>query len=811
MIAMPATAQDHEARYLDQLRSRRLFVLAEQYCQDELETENDAARKASLVMELSRTLIEHGKYLPKKERAKMWLQAERVLFDGSGSIPIEELKVRLQAQGAINVAHQATFLRWQSQVTPQDNYLKELALVRIQLAQKSLASAASRAQNASAAAPFERDALRNTLDFHQAQTLMDQARLEQPESAERIGLASEAGKTAKRLSSTAVDNRTRVKARVLYAECCLERGDSRRAISVLDSALELAVDDEERDHIFAERVRVLLYDQRPDEATKQLIRWRKERGSLSGELHVLRMQSLIALWEIARAAKNEQLAEELISQMETGSNYARQEVGGYWAFRCERLLAGAREVSLLGNRLATLKQKAEQDYSEGDLTAAAKNFGLAANEAIRKDKSDVGATLFYQQGSVLVQDKQIEPAASAFRSAVQAGGTAKSNDAHLMHAWCLGRLYQQNATKSRREAYTSALEEHRRLYKTGDSFAEATFMLASLEETRLQNTKAIELYKQIQVHQQPRYAQASAAIARCYSKVVTRLKKLDKSALLTEWLNRGIVDLSLRVAEIPNAPAKPNIDHAEVLVQTASIMLHQPSPDYKTASSYLQRGTDAIKGLKASPRINQLRAVAERWRLVTAIAGGNAEAAMAWATNLENRPAEELFAVIESLDEITGSDRAIRLAMSSLRLRVGELAIARRKSLSPQQQLKLAAWMVGTYFDSGKRPEALAQARLVVDSSAEAQTLSKVSAMVQTLKTQEGQSLARRGWKKLEANSKAGSSTWLNARLHVAECTLQLGESEVSRKLIEVTRLLYPDLGGPQLKSAFDALEAKLP
>ena len=109
-VPTPSIAQDYTEQYLNGLRQRRLFVLAEKYCEDELAEEKQSARRATLVSELSLTLVEHGKLLAAKERDAMWKQAEQVLFEGSGKIPEPELKTRLEAQGAVNQAHQATFV-----------------------------------------------------------------------------------------------------------------------------------------------------------------------------------------------------------------------------------------------------------------------------------------------------------------------------------------------------------------------------------------------------------------------------------------------------------------------------------------------------------------------------------------------------------------------------------------------------------------------------------------------------------------------------------------------------------------------------
>lgn len=805
-----SSGQDNEETFVASLRSRRLFALAEKYCEDELAEEKQSARRTTLVGQLSRTLVEHAKYLPPKQRDAMWKQADQVLFEGSGKIPEPDFKTRLEAQGALNLAHQGTFLRWQAQVTPQDTLLKELALFRIGKATKALESAVDRVRNNFSGSSFERTSLRNTLELYQAQAIMDQARLETVQSADRISLAAKAEAIARQLSSTAVNRQTKLQARVLSAECARERGDGRRSVSMLESAMELADSDADRDRIVAERIRSLLYNQQPDKATKEVIAYRQERGSLTGELHLLRMRSLIELWNVARAAKNEKLGDALIQQMETGATYAQLEVAGYWSVRCSQLLNATREKNTLGSALAKLKLKAEQDFSAGRTTAAASNFGLAAEEAVRKEKFEVAAQLFYQQGSILIQDEQFRQAAIAYKQSASAGEIEESSTAHLMFAWCLGRIYRSRATKPNREAYRTALNEHRALHKSGTTFAEATFMLAALEETRLQNTKAIELYKQIRVLHQPRYTQASAAIARCYSKVLKRLQTMKKSQLVIEWQSKAEQDITPRLTELPLESDKIDLNQAELAIRGAAILLQGNKPNYAQASRLIEWGVGGTASVEPSKRTAALIAVAEQWRLMAALASGNTAAATSWINNLNQRSGPELMSLVDSLDDAQRQNSGASPRMAQIRLKVGQAATAKASELEAADRERLSAWMVGVYLNVGQRDAAQVQARKLIEASSSPQLLSRTSAHIQTLKTKEAQTLARQGWKRLESVSTAGSPIWLNARLNVIRCSVQLGETQSARKLLRVTKLLYPDLDG-RLKSQFEQLELTLP
>jgi len=51
----------------------------------------------------------------------------------------------------------------------------------------------------------------------------------------------------------------------------------------------------------------------------------------------------------------------------------------------------------------------------------------------------------------------------------------------------------------------------------------------------------------------------------------------------------------------------------------------------------------------------------------------------------------------------------------------------------------------------------------------------------------------------------------MSARYQVVWCLFALKEHDECRKLLAVTRLLYPALGGDELRSRFAELEKKLP
>ena len=68
---------------------------------------------------------------------------------------------------------------------------------------------------------------------------------------------------------------------------------------------------------------------------------------------------------------------------------------------------------------------------------------------------------------------------------------------------------------------------------------------------------------------------------------------------------------------------------------------------------------------------------------------------------------------------------------------------------------------------------------------------------------------AQATWRTLESLSPAGSEPWLWARYHLCQTLLDAGDDQACRKLLSVTKLLYPKLGSDALRARFVELEAK--
>ena len=115
------------------------------------------------------------------------------------------------------------------------------------------------------------------------------------------------------------------------------------------------------------------------------------------------------------------------------------------------------------------------------------------------------------------------------------------------------------------------------------------------------------------------------------------------------------------------------------------------------------------------------------------------------------------------------------------------------------------------YTATGDLPEAIALYETLLKARSRDRHLMET---IGSLLQQHGQladlQRAKLIYRQLEGFDPAGSTAWLRTRLTVARLCLQLGEKAECQKLLKVTRILYPELGGMELKAEYAKLEMEV-
>jgi tetratricopeptide (TPR) repeat protein len=827
--AAAAAADDTVERYFRGLRERQLFSVAEGYCLKRLgDPQLPPAERALLTAELSRTFSEHALQHTGAEQEEFWQRAQSVvdeLLARDPAIPRREL---LTLQSMLVGAARGRALAWQADLAAHDAPLRERATAQLQIAVAGLRqteadladrirsaeriSPAARADGALTGAELRR--LAREANFQSALTALDLARL-LPPGVEHTAALHDVDKRLADLARPPLDD-TGWQTRVLRVEVARLRGDLSQARLLAGALLQSGAPRPSVERAVAEQARIELADQRPDQALQRIADYRRGREVVSEELLCMQVETLLVARQLAAARGDAALAGNLLQQAQAID--AALVTG--WRARSRMLLDAASESSKYGPELAALVRAGRTAWQAGHLDDAASQFARAAERADREGRADAAAEFTLTRASILLRDGRHEAALDAFRDAADRASDAdQAAEADLLAAFCLGKLWERQPTQSRREAYAGALEDHRRRFADRPSAGEATWMLAAYEEHRQQWTRALALYRAVP-GDHARGDAARVRIAALYEQVLARLRELGQPS--GEWEARAVEELSGYVDRFPLPPARLDASHSEIAVRLARLLLNQRPPNYSDADALLDRVAaswdivlrEADRDGAAPDEVwTSVKHAGTQLRIVS-LAGQRriAEAQQVLDSATQARP-QELLAVLHGLVQLaTDIEPQRQQALGALQLAAARRLDGRRAELDPAARRTLdecraqAFAAVGQIDDAIKVYEELLQA-----SPSNRELLRTTAELLLRSPSKEALSRAKQTWRRLEAREKPGSPAWLEARYQVAASTLALGQTDECRKLVGVTRLLYPDLGNPELKQRYEQLAAQLP
>lgn len=829
-------------QYLEGLRQRYLFQSAEGYCLHALRQQHLPVRKREmLTLELARTFSAHARVLPPEEADELWNRARQTLDDYLQQHPNTPGQIRFELARAMIPAARGEALRWQVELSPWDRELKARSIAQLDAAasglnqlEEKMAAMLRRAINARETeagqpTPYELRSLLAGLQLQLAGTLADVARLREKEDPERTAALLDADQWLRRLAGGREDEEITILARLQLAEITRLRGDLPAADRMLNSVEKQQLTPTQADATTAHRVRWLLDSEQPHLAAQRLIDHRRKRGFLTGELGFLSVRATLAMREIATSGNDAELAGELFDTARSQIDRIRQETGGFWAWRAGQLLTEIEDRKRFGSAAAPLIREAAALYQQGRTDASLKLYATAAKEADAAENKALAAELRYTAASILLQSDRLDKAARLFlQVADQSPDADQAATAHLLHAWSLGRSYDAHRTKSNREAYTQALLSHRERFAGHPSSSDALWMLGLLAERRLQVSQAIQLYLQIPADH-PRSTEARTAVARCFESILNRLRERGQSTV--RWEQAAASRLREYTDDLPAAPAPWNPLQAELALRTARIALQQHKPDYELAGQLVTRVVQSAPQTGRSPTDTpaaqnpptaqaaapgnwpSLVRLARQMQIVCLAGLGRPEVARQQIDLLGESSAAEVLEVLDGLSRLAETvPPETSRALGDLQLAAGSRLQEQRDQLSADQQNQLDRCLAEACLATNQPARAIELYQSLLQRQPDNRELLETAGrQLSEFGTPQTAGLARELWRKLEALHQPGSLEWLKARYEVASAACLLREYDECRKLIRLTRVIYPRLGDdPALREKFDRLSRKL-
>lgn len=815
-------ADESLSLYFEQLRQRGLFSIAESYAVSRLaQSDLPRNRRVELTIEFSRTLARHAEFASEKQQQELWARARSIVDEERTRATIGAFDILLAVQSAMVPAGEAEWLRFECELRPFDEDLAARARQKcaeaidlLSLVERDLLSPQREKKDSTGPSSHDLRVALHQVRLALAQSLRNRAELVPADSKQRTIDLVDAESTARKLIGIA-DEPTPFRAKLLLATCLRLKGDLNRAEEILGVLEKGAIPaDGLLEDVVAEQVRVLLDRHQPDNALELIVQTRSERKRLTGELWLLQMRALLTLRDLAVARKNSDLAVSLREQAEVALQRCEEQVGGYWSRRCRQLWEATRAAEKYGPELDAIMQQARADFVGGRIELALKGYARGELTARASAQSDLAMELGYTRASILLQQKQLEAAGAEFlRVANEYPQGTRAAAAHLNAAYCLGRLYDEHKTQVRRERYTAALDEHVKRFAEDPTVDDARFFKAQLEEQRLQATAALPIYLQV-AKTHPRSAEAQAGAARCYETILVRMR--ERNIPSAEFERNAIRDLDAMFKASGGADSTWTAPRGEVALHLAAILLLVEPPDFDRAESLLNPLVQAAAQVADTDadveRWRHLRRRAESLRVVALAGNGRPLEAERLIDSLASAAPRDLLVIVDRLAPFVASrNRQRQVQYASLQLRAVEQLAKHRAGLSRAELDQVDQSLGRAFLASGQITKALEiYERQATESAKDAERQREIATLLSEFEPRECAVLAKQCWRRAEALTKQGSPAWLTARLGVISTSIQLDELPEARKLLALTRLLYPELGGAELKARFDAVEQKL-
>jgi hypothetical protein len=817
--------------YFNGLRERGLYSLAETVCLTQLEqSDMTLPERTAIVIELSRTFAAHASSSAAFEDQTELLQRARFVIDDLlASSVLHPQRVLLEVQSAFVAASEVEVLRWQDELSPLPGKAREQAL---QLSESLLVTFADliermadelrnrpRVVSSDRLSPYRIRGLKRTSEYRLGMLLLDRARLFEAGSADQAEALLAAKDRFRDLAGGEPDERITLQSQLSLIEATRLSGDAAIALRMCETLLEDQPPAGIRNEVIAEKIESLLALDRSTDAADELREFRRNPQMATGRLLFLNVLVLLGLSEVAAENGDASLATELRYEAAGFAARAGVETPGYWSLRARRLITAGDAVAEFGPEAAPHVERGRSFFKAGQIADAIVSYRTGWQLLRESERVEQASEVGYTLGSLLLNEDQFEEAQAVLNDvAAVAAGTPRAVQADFLRLFALARLYQRQPSRVRREAYVAALEQHREEFPEADSFGDATWMLAQLQEARLQTTLALRLYTEIP-ESHARHGQAIVGVARCGETILDRLRKLGKPR--ADWEAAIMGEIAEQVRPLANGDAPLTASEGELLLRTARLLLSFQQPDFSSADRLLDRLIVAQAAVPESADVPLAESAAARQTFVSfqrsaqalkvvSLAGtGQSLDAKLLLNRLGTDQPDSLADVLKLLAEASGAkiDRATGSVLGELQVRAMELSTVDLDSLPIERQIPLRLALADAHEQSGMAGSAARELAIVSDALPADRALRWRLARLQLASRELDLIVKAKGvWRGIENQSKAGSNDWLEARRRVIECCLALDQTDEAGKLLKITMLLYPQGGSPETRDALDRL-----
>lgn len=805
LIPHDAMSADEDARFVAGLRERRLFALAEAYCNERLANSQPAEiERIELTVELVRTYAEHALNSRGGERELLWQRASDVAAPFNESDQPRTVLVRVQ--DALALLARGELAQMESEVASQADAALTAARETLRQASTSLTAID---RELSETIPIRRrnplrpnelsaeelTSLQNHVRYQLARTYKNQAMCFPANSSDRTAsLTAAVDQLEQPLLQLAPGQSLYVDLRLEQIACLRLLQDTDGAAGYLRALSDGELSPREQLQVRAERIRWHLARGEAAEALKVVTEGRKIADMTLSELDFAFLDTYVSLWKSAADNRDQKETDRWRDKSLTTAKFVEQEHGLYWARRAEILLVRIGAGSGDGS-VEILRRTADDLYRKGNLDDAVAAYDKAAAAA-----PDQSFELAYKAALILQQQKRHAEAAKRFQQlALAQQSHPYAANSHLL---AIANTRQASAAAGKwLDAYPELLREHLVNWPGGDSASTAAFWLGEFETGSRSWREAIEAYAQVKPNSE-HFASSVNQLGVCWLMRLDELRAADQS--IDEVLKQAEAAVTQNILDANGqVPVEWSPAAREAVIALASIRLQYGEGGFGDTEKLLKAAIDGL------PKPGGDWRVAANALLVGMIARQpgretDAREVLKQVGAASTSQLLDLFQQLAKIMELGGG--SVRLDLAKLVIDVAARLDSQRAVLDAAQSLAVDRGLAKALAATGDAPAARELfARLAKDHSSNAAIQEEYAQFLLDGDDVSSWQPALDQWRRVAAGTRPRTDRWFRAKYSVALAQYKLSDKDGAAKLIHYLQATE-DLSQSELEQEFSEL-----
>ncbi len=827
-LAHALAQETPDERFLEALRGRGMYDVAAAYAERRWrDPQVPDAQRVLLAVEAARTYTEQALVSAPGDREPLWRAAEKTLTESQLALAESPRLVLLQLQAGLTWLARGELGR--EEAPPGDGPELEAAREALRNAASGLETTADRVGELlretrlgrrtpqGALAEWELAGLERNIGYQSARVYRNQALCYPPQSADRVNSLSQALEKIRPVARLPVADRLVWRSRIEEAIALRLLGNLTAAQQAITGLAEAAKDEPWAALVGrAEQIRLLIDAGQVDQAIQLADQFGRQppdpstdptMSAAAGELDLARLEATIAAAAAARQARNNTRAAELAKSAAQEVQTIQARHGPYWHRRAELLLARSVTGAVGSSDVDALVAAAVGLYRGGQFNESIATYDRATSLAASAGDDNQVAELAQTAAAIAVEQGQFAQASRRYAALARRLGTSSRAPAvHLLAITAAAEAIRAAEPGGRDQAladYEMLLAEHIESWPDAPTAGQALLWQGKLHQSRSEWPEAIAALCSVK-ESSPQYAAAIAALVNCYDAYLSKLQRDDQP---TDEIGRNAAEFFddiVRKQVRSRGPAGGTTSSplaVDAAMAAATIWMQYTDDRFAEAGKSLETALAGADGLSAE-------SVAQAQGLLLVALSGQRRLGDAMLV-VDRSAAAPLDRQVEMLDAL------VRIALpEEYDVRQGALALRVVRRVEPQAA-RLSATQRRVFAQS--RAAALALSGDVARALAEYEQLAQQfpndgqvqEAIAAILARSADPDVLRRALAKareIERRSPPPSPLWFRARMLEVETLLHLGEADEAAKLIELTRVLHPDLGGAEDAARFDEL-----